>query len=397
MKLLIIITFILNSCWSFVNASSEQVERPSKKWTFLVFVNGDNDLDEYAWGDLVEAKRSGSTEDVNIIFQIDRSDGRPCRRFYIEKENAVLIENMGEVDMGDYQVLTQFFQWGMQNYPAEKYALIIWNHGTGWVKTREVSMLGISYDDQSGNYITTAQLELAMTEISQSLGRKLDLLVFDACLMQMLEIAWPLRQTVDVMVGSEEVVPYDGFDYHGGFIPVLQNPDGSAEQIADSLTRQFDQSYADGSQGREPTTISWLKLEKVTDLVTSLNDYAEVAINQENQLINNLLKEVQHFDLRSNRDLRHLMTLVWQRSTNEAIKAAAQTVLTAIDRVIGLSLYNTGKSSWQPDLTNANGLAIYFPSTASAFSDEYLKLRFAQDNLWDEYIRAHLNSINESW
>lgn len=397
MKVQVLIMMVLNLCWSQLFAMSESSDRDLKEWTFLVFVNADNDLDEYGWSDLVEAKASGSNDQVNLIFQIDRSDGRPCRRFYMDKGFAQLLENMGEVDMGDYQELINFFNWGVQNYPAKKYALIIWNHGDGWVKNRELSMLGISYDDQSGNHITTTQLELALTEISQGLGRKLDLLAFDACLMQMLEVAWPLRKTVDVMVGSEEVVPYDGFDYHGSFLPILQNPGISAEQVAEIMIRKFNESYEGGSQGEEATTISWLKLDKVSALLDSLNGYVELAINQEKDLIDEVLKEVQHFDMRSNRDLRHFMSLVWHRSTNEAIKTSAKAVLMALDSVVGLSLQSSGQNSWQPDLTNANGLAIYFPSTASAFSDEYLKLRFAQDNLWDEYIRAHLNSFNKNW
>lgn len=396
MKYLSPLTWFLLITFSGFSAQSTVTNEPLKEWTFLVFVNGDNDLDEYGWGDLAEAKKSGSTDQVNLVFQYDRSLGRPCRRFYVEKNHAEVVENMGEVDMGDYQVLIDFFQWGMTNYPAKKYGLFIWNHGTGWVKNRDLSLLGISYDDQSGNHITTNQLKIAMGEISSTLGRKLDLLVFDACLMQMMEIGYALQDDVRVMVGSEEVIPYDGFDYHHGIQPILDNPQAGPELVAEWMSRQFDESYDQGSQGKESTAISYVNLQNLPSLAAALDHYARVAMGREIDIVRNVLQDVQRFNFRSNRDLRHFMMLISQRSQQSDIIEAAQAVVQAHDEYVALSLYNEPANAWQRDLSNSHGVAIYFPSRASAFSLEYLKLDFAKETLWDEYLRVFLETGSNS-
>lgn len=391
---LIVFTSALVSM-SWCQTEEDQFTRTTEKeWTILVFVSADNDLDEYGWGDLSEARKIGSSEDVNIVFQIDRSDGRPCRRFYIEKGQAQLVENMGEVDMGDYRVLTEFFDWGIENYPAEKYAMVVWNHGDGWLNNRNMSMMGISYDDQSGNHISVKQLAQSLSDMKETLGRKLDLLAFDACLMQMIEVAWPLRNYAKVMLGSQEVIPYDGFDYEKPLQRLLDDPAIDAQGLAQILATGYQKSYQGGSQGREATTISWMHLSGLETFTAALENFVVQAKGQDSAVVREILKEVQHFSLRSNRDLRHFMELMSQRSTLSDIRSAASDVVTAFDQLMGLSLYTEKSKAWQPDLSKSQGLAIYFPSVKTAFSSEYLKLDFAKDSSWDEYLRETLEVMS---
>ena len=78
----------------------------------------------------------GSTDQFNMIVQLDRSMGEPCNRLFINKGNYDVVEAMGECDMGNVDVLTDFVEWGAKTYPAKKYAVVIWNHGSGWSKRR---------------------------------------------------------------------------------------------------------------------------------------------------------------------------------------------------------------------------------------------------------------------
>ena len=90
---------------------------------------------------------------------------------------------------------------GCKNLSAKKYAVVIWNHGSGWSKRRGNNIPeGISYDDESGNHITTAQLTPAVAKNAGESGQKIDILAFDACLMQMLEVSYAVKNHVNYLL-----------------------------------------------------------------------------------------------------------------------------------------------------------------------------------------------------
>ncbi|MBW1675421.1 MAG: hypothetical protein JRF30_01090 [Deltaproteobacteria bacterium] len=69
-------------------------------------------------------------------------------------------------------------------------------------------------DDTSGDALDNQELKNVLSGVSQRIGRKIDILGLDACLMNMIEVAYQLKDCVQVMVGSEEEEPFDGWPYH---------------------------------------------------------------------------------------------------------------------------------------------------------------------------------------
>ncbi|HOD43092.1 MAG TPA: clostripain-related cysteine peptidase, partial [Candidatus Wallbacteria bacterium] len=125
----------------FAAGVSAQESAPSK-WTFMVFINADNNLDRFGILDIQEMEKAAMSSGVNIVAQIDRGYGKPARRYDVTGRAAdaqaddwgLLAKNvaeLGEVDMGDYKEMVSFVKWAHENYPAENYALVIWNHGAG--------------------------------------------------------------------------------------------------------------------------------------------------------------------------------------------------------------------------------------------------------------------------
>jgi len=104
----------------------------------------DNDLDTRATKDLHEMEAIGSTEAVDVVVQVDRyGDGNAGSALrgkivrdpeWKKYDNHFVspLEDIGETNTGDPQTLRAFIEWGVLTYPAEHYALIIWNHGSGW-------------------------------------------------------------------------------------------------------------------------------------------------------------------------------------------------------------------------------------------------------------------------
>lgn len=264
-----------------------------KEWTFLVYMNADNDLESAGIKDINEMERVGSGRGVNIVVQCDRSPEYDesngnwvgARRFFIKKDDDFAkigspeLANLGDsVDMGDPAALADFIKWGVKNYPAKRYALVIWNHGSGWKfqNARFSPVKGISYDESSGNHLDNFKLTSALAEgVGANGGRKFDLLIMDACLMAMLEIAYQVRDSAKVYIASEEVAPADGMPYDAILTKLAADPKMGEKQLAAVIVEDYVRSYRGGSQGWSNCTFSAFDLERVDELARRVDALAK--------------------------------------------------------------------------------------------------------------------------
>jgi len=110
--------------------------RAKKRWTVMVYLAGDNNLDRAGVADLAEMKRVGSTHDVSVVAQFDRAGRKGLTNRYFLRKGTPLAEDvvtaLGETNTGDPAVLRDFVAWAARDHPAEHYMLVIWNHGAGW-------------------------------------------------------------------------------------------------------------------------------------------------------------------------------------------------------------------------------------------------------------------------
>ncbi|MCO4781343.1 MAG: hypothetical protein KC646_03410 [Candidatus Cloacimonetes bacterium] len=367
---------------SLIGTTFAEAPQDVKEWTYLVFINADNNLDRFGVGDLNEMAEIGSTENVNIVVQLDRAYGKPAKRYFVQKGDTNEVQDLGEVDMGSVKTLTDFVEWGSTNYPAEKYATVIWNHGSGWNKKASNTVFkGISYDDESGNHITTAQLTGAAKDIRDILGKKLDILAFDACLMQMLEVSYAVKNDAKIMLASQETEPGEGWAYNDSLKELVNKKGLSAEEVSTIIVDTYDKSYDNGSQGNSSTTQSWVDLSKTDALVDSLNTLADHLMDGHKDLLTSSVSKVQKFYYRSNVDLIHLLELFDAELTGEA-SVACKAALKAANEFVGHHGTHGAK------MKNSKGTAIYFPSRGYSFSDKYLNLDFAKASKWDEMLKA---------
>ncbi len=182
-----------------------------KQWTVLVYMNGDNDLASHTFTDLKEMSKVGSSTAVDIVVQQDTDDDDGSRRYHVRKaENleASLIATLPEQDSGNMQTLIDFLAFGVKNYPAQHYMVIIWSHGTGYAG-------GISPDYSSGSQLSIEQLSTALEYLQHVhlQGRKIDIYASDACLMQSLEVIYTLRQRARFIIGSANREQKNGWPY----------------------------------------------------------------------------------------------------------------------------------------------------------------------------------------
>jgi hypothetical protein len=184
-----------------------------KKWTVLLWSASENNLYEYMQADIDEAERVGSTPQMNVLVETDHGSewfGR-VKRYELQPDdekgiNSPVKARLGKADMADPARLADFIQWGMKNYPAENYALIISDHGAGWQ--------GACHDEGSDSWMTLPEIEAGLKQAREKTGRKLDVVGFDACLMASAEVAHQLRNETSYLVGSQEVEGGAGWQYN---------------------------------------------------------------------------------------------------------------------------------------------------------------------------------------
>ncbi|MCC7479497.1 hypothetical protein IT575_13715 [bacterium] len=225
---------------------------PQTPWNLLLWMAADNNLSPYGVLDLNELESVGSTPGVRILAGYDipydwepgttgieqvnfirlAADANPAAVKADADPANISFERSG-YDCGDPRHLREFVQWASDNFPAQRTALVLWGHGTGWRPERDAppadkggsSVSGgpaarrggsgvlIDYTDGIGGHSSNGWIA---SELS---GFHFDLLLFDSCFMGDLESLFEYRELADYMIASELVVPIWGFPYDA----VLQN------------------------------------------------------------------------------------------------------------------------------------------------------------------------------
>src|SRR5262245_8198240 len=199
--------------------------RTRKAWTLAVYMAGDNDLDSNAYDDLTEMKKVGSTANIHVVAQVDSdSAGNNTTRYALTKGPRSSLKNdavqeLGNQNTGDPKSLIAFIQWVASNYPAQRYVLVLWNHGEGWDDTdiyagtraralrvprrrvlqraffrtsvrkagramggRDSLVRAILLDDNSKDFLDNVEMKKVMKAAVAKLGGPVALLGMDACL-----------------------------------------------------------------------------------------------------------------------------------------------------------------------------------------------------------------------
>ena len=364
-----------------------------KEWTMMVFMNAKNNLEKYGVADMNEMERIGSTSRLNVVVEMGRmagydssnGDWKGVKRFYVERDllkdplgrtiNSRVVQDLGSRNMGDYREVINFVKWAKEKYPAKKYILVLWNHGGGWTRDNPVADKGISYDEETGNNIDTPQLGKIVAEAG-----KLDVLASDACLMQMAEIAYEVKDGVDFMVGSEETEPGAGYSYYKILFPLVMSPSMTPE----TLSRLIVLAYWDSNViGFGVATHSSLKMSQAGTLAQKMDALARAAMaSGEKEKIKTARNEAQSYAIDDNKDLKHFADLVRAKAGNPALKTAAADLSSFLGDKTRLVIDN--KTSILPS-SNSNGVAVYLPG---AFVDgDYAQVKLAKETQWDEFLK----------
>ncbi len=371
-------------------------------WTVMVYLDADNNLELAGLLDLNEMEAAGNNEFVNVVVQMDRAVGESNRdgdwtdgrRYHIQDdENPDLVssepvEILGEVNMGDPLTLSDFISWSIRNYPANRYALVIWDHGAGWN--------GIAFDDNVGvadetDHITLPDLQSALQQaLSQNGVDKLDIVGFDACLMGQLEVFQALQPYADFAVGSEELTPGQGWDY----TTVLQNlysfPAQNGDVLAKQLVTDFMTHYTT-VESDDFVTMTAVNLAELPDVIHATEVLASTMTSNV-QFMASTIGDARsgaeafarvyadEFDQYAAIDLHHFATILAQRSPDERVTSAALDLVTEIETAVIEHQQGAG-------FKHSQGIAIYFPRNANFYDTNYT--RVSRMPAWTTFLTSY--------
>lgn len=372
-----------------------------RAWTLMVYMDADNDLEGAGLEDFLEMSSVGSSPDLAVVVQMDRAEGyengygdwRTAQRFCVKRGMVPVqeeaIQDLGEVNSGDPQTLVHFVTWATSEFPADHYGLILWDHGSGW-KAQALQpepVKSICVDVSSGmDSITCQELDRALRASTARVGRKLDLLGFDACLMAMVEIAVLSEPYASFMVASEEVEPGDGWPYDDVLNAFSFRSDTSPQDLGRLIVQKTVASYENGSQGSKDATLSCVDLDRFASLNVPrlLDDLARGlrgSIREDCLGFQSVAERTQKYEDEDFVDLGDWLAGIrgWVEDL-EAIQSVEAVRRTLLPEGCLVCQDSVGAS-----VARSHGLSIYVP--AGPCSPAYAGLEFARETAWDEMLQ----------
>ncbi len=228
------------TCTVTVNESSVTPTTDKDAFTLLLYICGadlesggpnnygsysSSNADRYggeASADITEIiNASGQPDNVNVLIETGGAkawaskhgiSASKLERYHVKNKTLVKDASITKANMGKTSTLQSFITWGIQTYPAEKYGLILWNHGGAM----EGCCFDENYENSSDYYLTASEVASAVSgslNATGMTGQKLEFIGYDCCLMQVQDIAELNSQYFNYMIASQETESGTGWDY----------------------------------------------------------------------------------------------------------------------------------------------------------------------------------------
>lgn len=235
----------------------------------------------FATNDLSELMEVELPENVNVVietggsavWQNDLMDADKLQRWLYNSEGLQLVDEQPSASMGEAQTLADFLSFAKENYPAEKTAVVFWNHGGG-------SVTGAAFDEIYGyDSLTLDEMYQAFSSVwNPSMEKQpLELIGFDTCLMATVDVAYTFADLAHYLVASEETEPANGWYYSQWVGTLAQNPSMNGEELGKVICDAY---YAGCEEvgTQDNTTLSLTDLTKVQTLLDAYDTFGAEAL-----------------------------------------------------------------------------------------------------------------------
>lgn len=416
------------------------------KWSVLTYIAAHNNLEILGTVSRQQILGVGSTADVVQGMLYDGSVGGA--RYVVGNPGRVRTQEvLGAFNSGDPNALIETAKWFFGENPAERYGLVLWSHGTGWEPSeiaevaeearpaaardeteandraampgslalfrstlREMLMpdrqneRAVLFDDGSGQSIDTLELERVGVEIAAAIGKPLELLGMDACLMGNLEVAYQLRHVVRHLVASPELVPGHSWPYAAIYGQLKDDPNQDGAALARMVVSKYLEFYAANPPRQGDVTKVALDLGRIDPLKDAADALAKALledIGRNSAAVWAVQSSTQERETRKNArapskfdyhlwDLGAVAAaLAASNDVSPTVKDAARDTVEALKPGAGAVLAEGHEGQW---FDGTFGVSIYLP-VVNRISPWYPKVAFAADTQWDEMLVAYRQNV----
>lgn len=289
----------------------------TKRRTVLTYMVADNNLYSFAERDINEMEAGWSARFdgrlVVFLYPVAETSGyAPRRTDYDEDPRLLLIERDERTDVISSRVLKRYdrtmdptdpatmrrvIDEVMQLAPAESYGLVLWSHGSGWLTQglsrplRGVASPLLSVADEPGAALpseTTAPEdgvtaysfgasdshggEMEVDELARALPTEttFDFILFDACHMAGIEVAWELRERTEYLIASAAETLANGFPYEAILGPMFE-----ATADVKAIAREFYDYYNSQSGSFQSATVGVIRCNRLPEVAAAMRSLCE--------------------------------------------------------------------------------------------------------------------------
>lgn len=228
--------------------------------TVLVYFAADNNLSGSVEGDIAAMEEGLLHTDMhngNLLVYVDKKGQSPQLLRLVQEGDSIRRELIEEYAIDHASAtaerLHQVLQQVTDTYPSDRYGLVLWSHGTAWLPPDYKNYLRSFGTDTGNHFMSVNDLTAALSDYH------FDFLLFDACYMASLEVAYALRHCTDYLIASPTEVLADGFPYQL-FMQDLFTPEANVVDIATQFYTYYQSSYG---------TVSVTKTAELADLATA--------------------------------------------------------------------------------------------------------------------------------
>ena len=371
-----------------------------KAYTVMVYIVGSNLESRMgaATNDIDEMRDAGlDYENTNLLLYTGGSrrwvssipnDVNSVLDMSKEEDQRIAAQTDVSANMGSPETLAEFVNYCTRNYPAEHYALILWDHGGG-------PLWGYGSDELFGNdSLLLDELRTAMDRTEFGQGKKLDWVGFDACLMGSLENAALWKDYAQYLIGSEELEAGRGWDYH--FLSTL-NETQDAEEIVRAIVDSFGSYYEENkSEFFNPdVTLSAMDLSKTEEVVGAVDTLfaaMEQGIGEGRYAsLNQARSRTKAFGLGATESIEEAYDLLdlqdFATQLEEMYPEESAAVSKAVDEMVVHSTSN---------VEGTGGMSIYVPGNNKALFNASGELRADEKTLSSQY-QSFVDSYTDEW
>lgn len=426
------IVFSMLTCF----VSTVHVIAAQSEWSFLTYIQSDNDLDPYSTFNVMAMQVVGSpapvppakTSATNILVQWDKRKDNKTYRYKLLQQNVVEKRTLDqEMGYSPAKEIVDSMKWVKQYYPAKRYALVLWDHGNGildrsggsrplfsWLRApgtanKALHTRGVLYDYSQGTFLDSAGLSQACSQVKAVIKQNIDILGMDACLMAMIEVAYQVRDSVNYLVGSQQTEPGTGWEYTESLRAFVGNPTIATSTLASALVTAYKNFYSSGQYADSSFTQSVINVTKIAAATTAFNNVLTKIIAAQaagRSVTNTAIKTARNnttaFYIDDYVDLINLYdnlsaeftTLTTSRRRKSRLPRDVKIGQAATNVVNAIAAAKTAAQavivsaqSGDDYAGTANGISIYFPANGRV-NKAYAKTAFALATQWPAVLTS---------